>query len=235
MTTYNTYQEAKIAMPNACICVFKNEGKDTFFGVPTREGATLHNGSKFAEPQDYCMTVDKFLYDGHEFVEGDVYLNSDGRTLGVVNIPEYNNKRSTIDCNLYILRAAALETKEQKRTKVEYLNIGRDWNAWEFLKAYSELPDSEQWFIKVSDDQYMPIHDWFVVAKTLRAHNLVYQRIETPIEWWEDAAEFMSELAELSITEDGDLRVMMLKDQIGFGMSRDKWCDFARILLEQGE
>ena len=125
--------------------------------------------------------------------------------------------------------------KEPKRTKVEYVNIGRDWNAWEFLKAYSELPDSEQWFIKVSDDQYAPIHDWFVVAKTLRAHNLVYQRIETPIEWWEDANDLLGELANLSLDDDGVLQLTMEKGQVGFGMSRDKWCDFARILLEQGE
>ena len=236
MTTYNSYEAAKIANPSEDIYATKMSmgGRVEVFGVYVII-ANITSNYHICDPSKYCMTVDKFLYDGHEFVEGDVYLNSDGRTLGVVNIPEYNNKRSTIDCNLYILRAAALETKEQKRTKVEYVNIGRDWNAWEFLKAYSELPDSEQWFIKVSDDQYMPIHDWFVVAKTLRAHNLVYQRIETPIEWWEDANDLLGELANLSLDDDGVLQLTMEKGQVGFGMSRDKWCDFARILLEQGE
>lgn len=108
--SYKTYQEAKMAMPLACI--IHDTDNDIFFGMPSREGAILTNdGCKFAEPQDYCMTVEKFLVDGHKFVEGDVYLNSNGRTLGVVNIPEYNNKRSTIDCNLYVLRAAALENQ----------------------------------------------------------------------------------------------------------------------------
>ncbi|AUR95134.1 hypothetical protein NVP1201B_29 [Vibrio phage 1.201.B._10N.286.55.F1] len=69
MTTYNTYQEAKIAMPLACI--IHDTDNDIFFGMPSREGTILtSDGCKFAEPQNYCMTVDKFLYDGHGFVEG---------------------------------------------------------------------------------------------------------------------------------------------------------------------
>ncbi len=224
MTTYNSYQEAKIAMPNACICVFKNEGKDAFFGMSTREGTTLHNGSKFAEPQDYCMTVDKFLYDGHEFVEGDVYLNSDGRTLGVVNIPEYNNKRSTIDCDLYILRAAALETKEPKRTKVEYVNVHNS----EAIKAVME--GSIDYWCEISGS-----YSNLTMDSSLQEFCCAVHRIETPIEWWEDANDLLGELANLSLDDDGVLQLTMGKGQVGFGMSRDKWCDFARILLEQGE
>ncbi len=129
-----------------------------------------------------------------------------------------------------VTSAAAIETKEPKRTKKVYEMVGRDWNAWEFLKAYSELPDSEQWFIKVSDDQYAPIHDWFVVAETLRAHNLVYQRIETPIEWWEDASDFINQT-----DDDNCSSIMEGKLHVNATLTQDQWCDFARILLEQGE
>ena len=112
MTTYNSYQEAKIANPDSEIYKFDK----SFTCDSNRFGQSF----PLCNPADHCMTVEKFLGDGHKFVGWDVYLNSDGRTLGVVNIPEYNNKRSTIDCNSYILRAAALEEKPSE--KVEWVN-----------------------------------------------------------------------------------------------------------------
>ncbi len=238
MTTYNTYQEAKIAMPNACICVFKNEGKDTFFGTPTREGTTLHNGSKFAEPQDYCMTVERFLADGYKFIEGDLYLEAYGKIREVYSTDSYiMDLKAAGDYSRYILRAAALETKEQKRTKVEYIQEGS------FKEVLKCAIDGEVFYSKDGNGEFkfdasrllFINHNGADVDISHLTEHCFYRRIETPIEWWEDAAEFMSELAELSITEDGDLQVLMLEGQIGFGMSRDKWCDFARILLEQGE
>lgn len=90
----------------------------------------------------------------------------------------------------------------------------------------------EQWFIKVSGDQYAPIHDWFVVAETLRVHNLVYQRIETPIEWWEDAVAHAKQCKQVNTAiyqpEHDSI-------DIDGSMTREEACDFARILLEQGE
>ncbi|CAM0025702.1 hypothetical protein VPH95E331_0086 [Vibrio phage 95E33-1] len=110
MTTYNTYQEAKIGNPNEDIYATKVSmgGRVEVFGVYVIIGNITSN-YHICDPSKYCMTVEKFLADGYRFVKGDIYLNSNGRTLGVVNIPDYNNERSTIDCDLYILRAAALE------------------------------------------------------------------------------------------------------------------------------
>ena len=72
--SYKTYQEAKIAMPLACIIHDTDNAR--FFGMPSREGTTLTNdGCKFAEPQHYCITVEKFLDDGHKFVTGDVFID----------------------------------------------------------------------------------------------------------------------------------------------------------------
>ncbi|CAH9013994.1 putative lipocalin family protein [Vibrio phage 455E52-1] len=101
MKTYNSYEEAKIANPESEIYKLASG----YIATKEPQGISVHK----CNPADHCMTVEEFLADGHKFVEGDVYLNSDGRGISVVNIPEYNNKRSTIDCSLYILRAAALE------------------------------------------------------------------------------------------------------------------------------
>lgn len=112
MTTYNTYQEAKIAMPKACICVYKNNGKDVFIGMPSREGTTLFNGAEFAEPQDYCMTVEKFLSDGFKLEIGDVIFGEDEYEVDVVSSDLHCrsfNMPVDADRNIYILRAAALE------------------------------------------------------------------------------------------------------------------------------
>ncbi|AUR91255.1 hypothetical protein NVP1158O_28 [Vibrio phage 1.158.O._10N.261.45.E12] len=108
MKTYETYQEAKIANLDKDICTRKGTGNPAFQVVVD---GFVNELWRICNPADHCMTVDKFLRDGREFVKGDIYLNQDGRTLGVVNIPEYNNKRSTIDCDLYILRAAVLENQ----------------------------------------------------------------------------------------------------------------------------
>ncbi|AUS01394.1 hypothetical protein NVP1284A_67 [Vibrio phage 1.284.A._10N.286.55.A5] len=117
MTTYKTYQEAKIAMPLACI--IHDTEDDIFFGMPSREGTTLNDdGCKFAEPQDYCMTVDKFLADGNKFSDGDVVVNREGlvkRPLG--DIVRLMNIPSKYDVDSFILRAAVLEDKELELTK----------------------------------------------------------------------------------------------------------------------
>ncbi len=280
MTTYNSYEVAKIANPEYAIFEYqRNFGTDKeildLFGIQSRE-------VKECNPADHCITVDKFLYDGHEFVEGDIYLNSDGRTLGVVNIPEYNNKRSTIDCDLYILRAAALETKEPKpllqtgeefehtktlnfifdrlvnvygenpnydymhklknaitmvenrespcnktapykepkRTKESYEKLNFEC-AWHAVKAFE---DGEKLYTKRSSEDFVLIDN---APDVLRYLYDLHERIETPIEWWEDASEFVKPIGHSEIVN-GQLLVEA-------AMTRDQWCDFARILLEQGE
>ncbi len=230
MTTYNSYEEAKIANPDGVI--LENSG---VFDVMDNIASSQINRWSKCNPADHCMTVEKFLANGHKFVEGkgDAYLDNKGvvrfisdngySAWGCNNVACITNSQES-----FILRAAALETKGPKRTKVEYVK----WNfecAWHAIKAFE---DGEKLYTKRSSEDFVLIDN---APDVLRYLYDLHERIETTIEWWEDAAEFMSELAELSITEDGDLRVMMLKDQIGFGMSRDKWCDFARILLEQGE
>ncbi len=227
MTTYNTYQEAKIAMPQACICVHKNDDKDVFAGMPSREGTTLFNGSEFAEPQDYCMTVEKFLADGHKTVNGDWIIDYCGNVWmnmtdsGAHNVNNFTGNKAR---ESFILRAAALETKEPKRTKVEYVKVHNS----EAIKAVME--GSIDYWCEINGS-----YSNLTMDSNLQEFCCAVHRIETPIEWWEDANDLLGELANLSLDDDGVLQLTMEKGQVGFGMSRDKWCDFARILLEQGE
>lgn len=57
-----------------------------------------------------------------------------------------------------------------------------------------------------------------------------YRKVTKPIEWYEDAIEFASMCEHVS-------SVIASEDAMSIkgSMTRDQWCDFARILLEQGE
>ncbi len=103
MKTYNAYQEAKIANPE--MEVYKLAAG--FIATNEPQGVSVHK----CNPADYCMTVEKFLANGHKFVEGDCYLNSNVVSIGLVNIPWVNNNPSALDSKLFILRAAALESQ----------------------------------------------------------------------------------------------------------------------------
>ena len=60
----------------------------------------------------------------------------------------------------------------------------------------------------------------------------VHCKLENPIEWWEDLVECIDN------TTDGSGYAESIKGEklhVNASMTRDQWCDFARILLEQGE
>lgn len=58
----------------------------------------------------------------------------------------------------------------------------------------------------------------------------LHRKVIKPIEWWEDAVDYVNKEDSFGGArfEDGHLIV-------DGKMTRDQWCDFARILLEQGE
>jgi hypothetical protein len=103
MTTYNTYQEAKIANTNCEIFtdgnIFVNEYSSSFY-----------YDMKKCHPKDYCITLEKFLACGYKLVADDEWLDKDGDVMRVydysasgVNEPhEFDNER-------YILKAKVLE------------------------------------------------------------------------------------------------------------------------------
>lgn len=126
MTTYSTYQEAKIANPEEEILKARGDwdGCECYVGKfiankPDESGGVPFIGKgafKKCDPSKYCMTVEKFLADGHKFIGGDVFLNHDGDIVEVgkwyqsIRIcPEEANLTVDGDENCYILRAVALE------------------------------------------------------------------------------------------------------------------------------
>jgi len=176
MTTYNSYEAAKIAMPLACIIHYTDD--DRFFGMPSIEGATLTDDScKLAEPADHCMTVEQFLKDGHKFVGGDVVF--DAGEVEVINsrhdVEAYNEKER-LDRERYILRAAALN--KPKRTKLAYeLLCNKDFNVW----GLKELLDDGDLFYLINDE-YLVVpagSDIFAIEHFLSGN--IYRRIETEI------------------------------------------------------
>lgn len=194
--TYNTYQEAKIAMPLACIIEDTDSG--LFFGMPTREGTTLAGGSRFAEPQYYCMTVEKFLADGYRFAEGDLFIGTSGEVVDVEcggHLDEMHVAHGS-DKYRYILRAAALEEKKP-RTKVEYLKceFSREWEAVKYYNEEGEL------FVIDCNGNYSNVNDisgaWYEVV--CRNYDSIYRRIETPMTERETFIEEMSRYATPSV------------------------------------
>ncbi|CAL9956695.1 hypothetical protein VPHK71_0022 [Vibrio phage K71] len=100
-------------------------------------------------------------------------------------------------------------------TKTEFVKVGCEWNAWEYLKAFSELPDDVQWFVKVSDEQYAPIHDWFNVAETIRKHNLIYRKVETEID---ERQEFIDAVCAINEKAHGERRQYLVESMYDSGM-----------------
>ena len=115
MITFNTYQEAKIANPESEVCIN---------GVGQFKCGDESIGWFRCNPDDYCMTVEKFLADGHKFDFDDYALTSDGCVdcisvcsvlaawNGKMNGPAFDKYK-----NGFVLLAAALnqtETPEEK-------------------------------------------------------------------------------------------------------------------------
>jgi len=135
MTTYNSYAEAKIANPE-CEIVTETQKCIDEYGLdkefhPVIANGEFANGYEYfhnkgvsprindgyfdlCNPADYCMTVEKFLADGHRFVNGDI-CRDDGDVVTVKCSADWNEPQPN-DGNRYVLRAAALE-KEPELTK----------------------------------------------------------------------------------------------------------------------
>ena len=127
MSTYPTYQAAKIANPESeIVTTAPNWNADKkLAGTFERLEKSIHwineyNGWIICHPADYCMTANQFLGSGHKFIEGDIYLNLNGKSISEVTNPSVDNKPDAgIDHKLFILKAKALEeTKTYRYEKV---------------------------------------------------------------------------------------------------------------------
>ena len=222
MTTYNSYEEAKIANPNNEIIQSKN--LDNLFRALE---VGVYTGWNVCNPADHCMTNNDFIKSGNKILPGDIVLD-DGNFIVVKtsgDVETYNQIVKGDDVT-FILRAAALN--KPKRVKVEYVKV-------DFEKTI-EMIDGDfcihsDLFFMWSETNVVPINQVTGKDLILNRHKLC-RRIETPIEWWEDAVDFAKQCKHVNTA-------VYLREcdsiDIDGSMTRDEACDFARILLEQGE
>ncbi len=206
MTTYNSYEAAKIANSTP------NDGE--WWMVATEAGD--------------IRVMRYWLRDGDEDAVWNVYKDESMSVLPAPGVtPMY--KMDKLPEN-----QAALETKEPKRTKVEYVKVEltRKEFACELIDGNSLYTPDER--VELYFDEFSGKMkgknskglSWDVVID----QGTYLRRIETPIEWWEDASEFINQT-----DDDNCSSIMEGKLHVNATLTQDQWCDFARILLEQGE
>lgn len=199
MTTYNTYQEAKIANPesdiytNAVNDKFQSRSDETFFVR--------------CLPKNNCMTYNQC----DEFKAGMVVMDLSG--IKEINEEEaaflnevkgyHTNKSNWDEC--FILRAATLEEKKP-RTKVEYEQIG-------FHKCHEAMFKHE-----MEEKLYIGCNGGFELATHVDIadnwnYNL-YRRIETPMT---ERDEFIEAACEVNERVHGERRQYIVESLFDSG------------------
>lgn len=221
MTTYNTYQEAKIANPDCDIAevtekailefgekhvfealVKSSEWEDGYAFVKNcYKSPRIKDGYwKLCSPADYCMTVEKFLVDECKFNGGDSYLDWKGRVrvIGSTGFTKdaCNDIRNIANADqAFILRAAALEEKKP-RTKVEYVKC-EFVTKWEHVKLMEDTGES---LFFLPNDEFIEVMTPESAIKKLRKGHELYRRIETEITERDEFIEFVeSKCSELNV------------------------------------
>jgi hypothetical protein len=221
MTTYSTYQEAKIANPE---CEIFHVNGICFFNYEAL-------ASDICNPSDYCMTVEKFFADGHKFVDGDICLGQNDNFLVISGsrlINGWNDESQIIDgIDRYVLRAAALKEKKP-RTKVEYLKVNGNYNEgafWECARDYSEgvifttMGSSEQLVVDSIDE----------LLDRYKCNNL-YRRIETPMTWKEELYDYLDNSCEMSDDFDDSFTIEIEGRPLEFNLNDDEFVDMCKLV-----
>lgn len=168
MKTYKTYQEAKIANPNSDIY-----HADSIGFVSSDAQVTAANWKK-CNPADYCMTVEKFLANGHKFEVGDLILGTEN------NIAEVGNHYSVVlsneicesDKERFVLRAAALEHTETPKEKESFDVIAQDNEAAnEWSVGDKCVVGNEKTFLSLVEDYNYLIGQEATVIYTFKNSN----------------------------------------------------------------
>lgn len=136
MTTYNSYQEAKIANPKEDIYTSMSGDFAPMGNIAYIALSGCKQGWNKCDPADYFMTLEKFLSDGHKLEVGDVIFGEDEDDVDVVSSDLHCrsfNMPVDADRHIYILRAAALEktpteTPEEKEALDSIESDGVEWN-----------------------------------------------------------------------------------------------------------
>ena len=164
MTTYNTYQEAKIANPEGEVY---SDGSMFF----TSAVKIFMYDSVKCNPADHCMTVEKFLSDGNKFIEGDLIINTFGNVNKIRDDEELRNELVTENNNSrYILRAAALEnipteTPEEKEVLDGIESAGEvEWKSGDIATLYGDQvlviayhPHHPVVVVETNDNEYLNV------------------------------------------------------------------------------
>ena len=185
MTTYNSYEAAKIANSEREIyyTIIANSGKDAVFGL-FDELNKFTDAIHKCNPADHCVTVGE-LRDKHGGeVGGDIILGYGSGYVRIVTQAEAKDR--SYDRENFILRAAALEEKKP-RTKVEYVKVAdsifdlrHDFEAGELFSRVNHARD------------YSAINNTQTLAQAL--HQMCcYRCIETPMTEREAFIEAVSE------------------------------------------
>lgn len=115
------------------------------------------------------------------------------------------------------------------RTKVEYEKC-KHKSAWEVIKEHEE--SGNLFICEHADDEVFnsdyPVCGYDMACiKDAILSEIIYRKVERPVEWFDDVLEYLEQNRQSgSCDEQGVLSV-------GADMTRDQWCDFARIILEQ--
>lgn len=109
------------------------------------------------------------------------------------------------------------------RTKVEYEKVTDP-----FFDLKDDFENGNLFFKADTDGEYHRVSAIKVLGLNFDKSNL-YRKVERPVEWWEDAASHMANIHNTASVYNEE------KDTLAVhaSMTRDQWCDFARILLEQ--
>lgn len=103
---YKTYQEAKIANPDCEILSKKCEG--IFKAIKNPEINHFIDGWQICKPKDHCISLESFLASGKRTVKGDIVVGKNGKAI-TVEAEYIINMPTETDCEIYVLKAKALE------------------------------------------------------------------------------------------------------------------------------
>ena len=225
MTTYNSYEEAKIANPESEI-VTTGPGWDGMDYLKGKFQKQCNSADKkhdlgsnmwlICNPYDHCMTVKKFLSDGHKFQVGDLFLGI-GEEVVCVDAGKHleeMNIRQESDTYRFILRAAALD--KPKRVKVEYV---QEKSFKEVLKC---AIDGESFYSKDGNGEFkfdasrllFVNHNGADVDISHLTEHCFYRKVETEID---ERQEFIDEALKLYACNANEM----------FGKMYDAGCRFA--------
>tara|TARA_B100001105_G_scaffold124157_1_gene99519 strand:- start:3134 stop:3952 length:819 start_codon:yes stop_codon:yes gene_type:complete len=191
MTTYNSFEAAKIANPEEDI--YKLEDGSFATGSWLQKSNFGEYTFTLCHAKDYCMSLEEFRDSDKKFIAGDYFLSVSGRVVLIVEDDvSIANRMTSVEGQRFVLCAAALEEKEKPKTESDY-----DKGMREAMKkiakscgrsfctdiGYEELPDLVDSLINPKPEE-----------KPKRVKES-FERVDCKsIDFWEVAKEYQSKM-----------------------------------------